>query len=859
MKRISIIVSAIIAVILLALIIVPHFIPTSVYHGQIEKAATDALGRQVTLQGDPKLSLFPSISAKIEGAKVANPDGFTGDYMVEAGTLKGKIRLLPLFSRRVEISQITLSDASVRLEQLADGRNNWTFASAGTPEEAPDTSSSGGFSAGVDSARLQNTSISYIDRATDTQYALEDLDIFARMKATDAPLSSNGTGKLNGQAFDYDIAIDSIDLVAAGTPADIDLDLETDFGRIRYDGTLQVGEIPTLNGDFDIRSETIGSLIQFLGSDLPIRGSEMQSILAEGTISGSITNPKISFGKLEIGATGLGVIYDGLLDLTGEPVLDGRLDVKADQPQRIFKPEIEGLDALALLRDFSLKGEIDGPISALTLTDTLIKQNSDLLTVDFSGDLSLAQDGQSNGALKASSANMRALLDLFNVQLADGETMQAFAVDGTVAGSRQTLALTNASVTLDDLTATGTLGADLSGAKPRVEADLTMPALDLTPFLGSGNQDTTTPANLNNDWNDDPLALEGLKAVDAVIDINAGSITLGKVTLNDALLKTRLDKGRLSASFERDDAVPGFKAFDGNWSGNLQLNAAAPTPTLSLRAKADSITTQKMLSALMGYTGLTGLGGIDVDLRSSGNSIKSLVNGLDGSVASQVANGDLAGINLAQMVRSAENLEGLIRSGGLSAGSFRDAISPEAETDFSSLNSGLSFQGGVGTIQQLNLSNPVVSVSGSGQIDLGARTFDIRLVPTIDRRAQGQGSTLGIDQIPIPVRISGPWTKPSFGLDANAVQQELTRRLTGQLEDRIRGELGNVLGRSQPTTPSPQGPTAETNDSDPAQPDAPAKSIEDELKDQAIEGAIGAIFGNRKKDDKPAEDQPPAE
>ena len=59
MKRILIIVSAIVVILAIAVITLPFLIPSSVYKAQIEKAATTALGREVTLLGEAKLSYFP--------------------------------------------------------------------------------------------------------------------------------------------------------------------------------------------------------------------------------------------------------------------------------------------------------------------------------------------------------------------------------------------------------------------------------------------------------------------------------------------------------------------------------------------------------------------------------------------------------------------------------------------------------------------------------------------------------------------------------------------------------------------------------------------------------------------------------
>ena len=113
MKRVLIIAGIIVAILIAALVTIPFLVPSAVYKAQIESAATNALGRDVTLQGDPRISVLPTLSAQIDGVEVANPDGFSDPLMIEAGSLKASVKLLPLLSRRVEIAQITLNVSSL--------------------------------------------------------------------------------------------------------------------------------------------------------------------------------------------------------------------------------------------------------------------------------------------------------------------------------------------------------------------------------------------------------------------------------------------------------------------------------------------------------------------------------------------------------------------------------------------------------------------------------------------------------------------------------------------------------------------------------------------------------------------------
>lgn len=836
MKRFALIIGGLVVVLVAALIIVPNLIPSSVYKSQIEQTASTALDREVTLLGDARLSLFPSISARIEGAQVANPEGFEGEHMIEAGELIGKVKLLPLLTGKVEISEVGLRDTRIRLEQLEDGRANWIVGTTSEASETTETEEGGSFETGIDRAFIENASVTYIDRKTGDQYALSEFGAEARLTALDEPFSSNGSGRINGQAFAYDVALDTIEQLLAAEAADLEIELDTDYGRVAYNGALTLGDLPTLGGSFDISSETIGTLIQFIGADLPFKGNEIETLIARGTVSGPATGPKIDFSKMTFEATGIELDVTGGVDLGAAQSINASIDLKTDRIERFLTLDPALMTALATLGEVDLQADLSGALDSPSLSNIKLNQNSDLLSTLYSGAFSLGGDQALDGSLEVSSGDLRRLLAQFGTELADGEGLGSFSIKGQTQGSLTRPSLSEATLQLDDQTVTGSLGADISGPRPKVEADLTTGALDLSPFLG-GEAEADTEPSLNEDWSDDPLALDSLNLVDADVRVSASSVTLNQITLDDALLDVDLVAGKLSAAFQQEDDRPGFRAFDGDWAGALELDASTATPRMSVDASATGIAAQKLLEAFTGYSGMTGIGGVNLNLSSNGNSLKALINDLDGSFGTELAEGAVAGVNLGQWARTAQNLSSLDIS-NLSLDAFSSALSPGAETDFSSLLGDLEFVNGVATIDELSFDNPVVSVAGSGSIDLGARTLNIRLVPSVDVNAAGQGTSVALNDIPIPVLISGSWTSPSIGPDYDMISQivadQAKSRIAGEITSRVDGPLGSILGDVVGSGDAGDGASSD---------------IESQLRDEA-NSALGSLFGrNRDNDD----------
>ncbi|MEO0785788.1 MAG: AsmA family protein, partial [Pseudomonadota bacterium] len=242
MKRILIFAGIGLVVLLIAAAIVPFLIPSEVYKRQIEEAATNALGREVAVQGDVSLSIFPQIAASVDGVSVANPEGFSREHMVEAGALKGVVKWGPLLSRRVEVAEIAFVDADVMLERRDDGAVNWEFGPAGR-ETAPDDGGAGGsVDAGIDRARLENARLVFDDRQSGARYEISELDLEASLQSLADPLTAEAAGLFQGARFDVDLSLDAPQTLLDGAPAGLGLSLDTEGGALSYDGNAQLAD-----------------------------------------------------------------------------------------------------------------------------------------------------------------------------------------------------------------------------------------------------------------------------------------------------------------------------------------------------------------------------------------------------------------------------------------------------------------------------------------------------------------------------------------------------------------------------------------------------------------------------------------
>ena len=848
MKRTILILAGVFGLLLVAALTVPFFVPKSVYKAQIEKAATSALNRDVLLTGDVSVSVFPRISASIDGVTVANPDGFSAPNMIEAGELRGSVKWMPLLSRRVEVQELSFVDANVQLEKLADGRTNWDFGASSEAEPAA-SGDGGGVSASIGKASLKNASLTYTDRAAGTEYALTDLNLDASMQGFDKPLKARADGVFQDQAFDIDLTLDTPEQLQNGSPATVDAKFDSKLATGMFDGSVTLGNAPALDGAFSLDAPNLADVATFASIELPVNITPLGVGDMKGTVSGPFDALTIKFDNLDLKSDLLDLGFTGTVALQDSPTVDGQLQASASNTGELLNQMGIEVPAEDALEQVNIAGKVSGPADALSLTGLDIKHTGALLNASYKGDASLAGDGKLNGTIDASSDELRALLKAADVEMPDGDTLKTFSTAGAVSGSFKKLAISNLNFALDDIRATGTAGLDLSGTKPHLSGDLDMGELDLSPFLAAEDQQKK-PQQPMEGWSKEPLDLAGLKAVDADLKIKTTTLTLGNVVLKDATVIATLRNGKLNAD------LPAFNAFGGSWGGKMSLDASAAKPAIALDMTGDSVGVSSLLGTLAGFDKLTGTGAFAVSATSTGTSIDEIMKDLNGQVSTKLNDGAIKGLNVAQLVRSKDSLLQAVTSGQLQGLDFASALSPEAKTDFSSFDTVLSVKNGVANVDLMKLISTVLGIDGTGNINLGGQTLDLRLATSIDKKGEGSGSVVQLNGIPVPIRLSGSWTKPKVTPDLSGVTNQLKQDLTGQLLEGLTGKSGSsganpladILGTSTGTS-QPETPSTETETTEPAKQQTP-----EDLAEQAAKEALGnLLFGKKKTEDKPDE------
>jgi AsmA protein len=336
--------------------------------------------------------------------------------------------------------------------------------------------------------------------------------------------------------------------------------------------------------------------------------------------------------------------------------------------------------------------------------------------------------------------------------------------------------------TLGDGAFNGWASVDLA-SKPLVKLDLDFQRFDVAVS-------TTTPAadaQGSHPWSNATLDLMGLNYVDVQAKVSAAELNIGQAHLAPVAIDAALARGLMRCS------LVNLGAYGGQANGQLLIDASSSTPTYALTSDLTGIRALPLLRSVADFDKLDGKLQAKLALRSQGNSQRAVMSNLSGTVFAVFQDGAIRGLNVAQMIRS-------LASSPLSG--WQEGA--EQTTDLSQLSASFRVEKGQATTGDLNLVGPLVKITGTGTIDLGAQTLALRVEPKLVLTTEGQGRTSNPVGLGIPVAIDGPWADPRIypemaGMMDNpdaayARLKEMGKGLFGANGGGLGGALGGLGG-----------------------------------------------------------------
>lgn len=341
--------------------------------------------------------------------------------------------------------------------------------------------------------------------------------------------------------------------------------------------------------------------------------------------------------------------------------------------------------------------------------------------------------------------------------------------------------------------------ATVKGFKePAVNFDMSSPSVDL---------DALMPKNPNapKDNNKQLLPVDLLRKLSLDGKVTIGTLKTAGLTLTNVVVPVKARDGLLNIS------PLTLNMYDGALSTDVQIDARNASPGFTLKGDLKALEMGKLLTAKMGQDFVTGQTNVKFDLNSRGNSMNALNKAAGGQISFDFGKGY---INKWQLSKLLNQAIAYFETGSLN---------PNADDKvyFTSLDGTFAGQSGVFRNENLVLIGPKSHALGSGSVNLGAQTVDYTV-----RVGGGDNPEKFAKKKHLPVRMTGPFSKPSYSIDMQALIQDVAgdkieekkQELMDGLFKKLDKKLGNKPAEAAPaaTAPAPATPVAEPAPATPA-------------------------------------------
>lgn len=371
------------------------------------------------------------------------------------------------------------------------------------------------------------------------------------------------------------------------------------------------------------------------------------------------------------------------------------------------------------------------------------------------------------------------------------------AVQGEISGKQasvgtqvsvqgKALALDQLKVTSGSSALAGKVVVLTDGPRPKLTFKLDAQTLSLADFaLAAQAAAAKATASSKYVFSESPADLAALRDFDA-----EGEVTIGTLVLLDGRHLDRVHAQLTLVNGKLDVPVLQATTFGGTVLGRLQLDASrAPDATLSLHLEAKNLELAPIAAAAGVQRSLQGgKTEIKLDLVAHGASPHQWASTANGNVVALVGPATI-GAGKVNTESSLDRLSGAVNP-------FRDT-DPTTQLHCAVIR--LPLKNGVANVDRsIAAETSKLGATASGTIDFRNETIDLSIKPQIR-----QGIAITVPQVAELVRLHGPFTGPSVGIDATATAATVARLgaavYTGGLS--ILGETLIAEARADPGAP----------------------------------------------------------
>lgn len=274
MKKLLIGLAAVLLLIVAAVAAVPYLVNLEGYRDRVAALVRDATGRDFTIEGPIRLSLWPRPALQVETVALANAPGGRAPSLASLGRLDIAVDPMPLLSGEISVNRLTLVEPVIALELDAQGRPNWNLGRPAEGAAQPQEPVSGGEpgrggglpAVGLESVDIVDGTVSFHDARSGSTKEISDLDAHLSMPSFDEPAALTATFAHAGRPVEAKLGASSVRPLIEGGETTVKLDLKAEPLAVVFDGTLSAGTAPAARGALSVSTPDAAMAAGWLGA-----------------------------------------------------------------------------------------------------------------------------------------------------------------------------------------------------------------------------------------------------------------------------------------------------------------------------------------------------------------------------------------------------------------------------------------------------------------------------------------------------------------------------------------------------------------------------------------------------------------
>lgn len=556
----------------------------------------------------------------------------------------------------------------------------------------------------------------------------------------------------------------------------------------RLDVALQI--LPLLGGEVAIDRFILEGPVINLEIDEQGRANwQLQTAEAEAAPAPSAESGEESTGGAAVSDLRLGDvrIVDGTLNFVnrqnGQEIMVSDVNMSLSLPS-LAEPFAADGSAVWNGEEIALEIEAASPraLMAGETTEVAMNVESSPVTFTFDGAARNAEALGLQGPLTLDVPSIRELAEWTGNPLElPGEGLGPFNVSGQLEMTGAKVALTEATLKLDEINGEGQFSVDATGAKPMIKAELTVDRLNVNPYLppeqpaaeageAGGTDGGAAGGDAGGEWSDEPIDVSALDALNADLAFNAGGIQYRDVQIGQSRLTVVLQDAKLTADLAE------MQLYEGSGKGTVVLDGSQGAPAVSADFDLANFQAGPFLNDLAKFDRLLGTTETQISVRGTGASQRELVSNLNGNGSVMFRDGAIKGVNIAAMIRN------------ISTGALGEGFDEAAQTDFAELSGTFTIDQGIVRNDDLSMVAPLLRMTGAGEIPLPSRTVDYVVRPKLVGSIEGQGGAQDLAGVGVPIKVTGPWHDISWQPDLEGLLKDQVKDPSAVIEQLQEGE-----------------------------------------------------------------------